>query len=487
MRTVVVGARLASARDIVDARHLPEAGTVTLVAEHGVITGIHPTGSPPPGGDAVIDAAGLLALPGMHDHHLHLLATAAALASVDCSPAAVRARGSLTALLADADAQITEGRGTKARWLRGVGFEETGAVVLDRHALDAAVPHRPVRVQHRSGAMWVLNSLALGLLPPLPHSADVERDATGRPTGRLFRLDALVGAAAGREAPDIAAVGALLSSYGVTGVTDATPDLDDDTIALLDRATLDGAVPQAVTLLGAPLPGHDRIEPWRGPGRGRLRAGPWKIHLHDHDLPAFDDLAAEVAHAHDAGRPVAVHCVTRESLILTLAALQDRGPLPGDRIEHASVVPPEVNDWMYTLGVRVITQPGFVAERGDHYLTSVDPVDRPHLYRYRSLLAAGIPVAPSSDAPYTSPNPWAAVEAASTRTAPSGAVLSPAESVPAAVALDGYLSAADDPGGAVRTLAVGAPADLCLVHPANDGGPPEVCMTLAAGVVVHAG
>lgn len=480
MRTVVVGAHLESSHDVMVTRHRPRTSAVTLIAEDGVITAVHPTSGPAPGGDAVIDATGLLALPGLHDHHLHLLATAAALDSVDCGPGAVRSRGSLGALLADADARIPE-----ERWLRGVGFEETGDAVLDRDALDAVVPGRPVRVQHRSGAMWVLNSIALRLLPPLPHSADVERDASGRPTGRLFRLDSLVAAAAGRRAPDLAAVGALLSSYGVTGVTDATPGLDDDTIALLDAATRDGALPQSVTLLGAPLHGHDRIEPWGRPGRGRLHTGPWKIHLHDHDLPAFDDLAAEVTRAHDAGRPVAVHCVTREALILTLAALQDRGPLPGDRIEHASIVPPEVREWMSSLRVRVVTQPGFVAERGDHYLARVDPVDVPHLYPYASLLAAGIPTAPSSDAPYTSANPWAAILAASTRTAPSGTVLSPDESASGAVALGGYLSAADDPGGAARVLAVGAPADLCLVHPGIDNGPPEVCMTIAAGSVVH--
>ena len=40
-------------------------------------------------GDLVLDAAGGALLPGLHDHHLHLMAMAAALESVPCGPPAV--------------------------------------------------------------------------------------------------------------------------------------------------------------------------------------------------------------------------------------------------------------------------------------------------------------------------------------------------------------------------------------------------------------
>ena len=51
-------------------------------------------------------------------------------------------------------------------------------------------PACPVRVQHRTGAMWVLNSAALAAtgLADLDDPG-VERDADGRATGRLYRLD----------------------------------------------------------------------------------------------------------------------------------------------------------------------------------------------------------------------------------------------------------------------------------------------------------
>ena len=71
------------------------------------------------------------------------------------------------------------------------------------------------------------------------------------------------------------------------------------------------------------------------------------------------------ASAHAAGRPVAVHCVTRVQLVLTLAALDAAGRLPGDRIEHGAVIPAESLPDLR--GLTVVTQPHFVAERGEQY------------------------------------------------------------------------------------------------------------------------
>jgi predicted amidohydrolase YtcJ len=151
-------------------------------------------------------------------------------------------------------------------------------------------------------------------------------------------------------------------------------------------------------------------------------------------------------------------------LVLTLAALEEVGPVPGDRIEHGSVVPPELFETLRRLGVRVVTQPTFVTDRGDEYLAEVDPDDQPHLYRYASLLVAGIPTAPSSDAPFGDPDPWRTMAAARDRRTPSGKVVGADERVSTAVVLAGFLAPLDDPGGPPRRIEPGAPADLCLLH-----------------------
>ena len=361
--------------------------------------------------DEVVDGRGGALVPGLHDHHVHLLALAAARASVDC-------RGGLEALA---------GHGMPGTWVRAVGATES----VDRHALDRIVDDRPVRVQHRSGALWMLNSAALREVERvLSDSPDVERDDGGRPTGRLWRYDQRLRPALPSRPPDLAAVGRELTSYGVTGVTDAPPGLVDPA----PFATLS----QHVTLLG------DR-----------------KVLLRDHDLPDFDDLAETVRRQHRRGRPVAVHCVTRESLVLTLAVLDEVGVLPGDRIEHAAVVPPGTAPWLARLGVRVVTQPGFLADRGHDYRRDVAPDDLAHLYPFASLLAAGVPTVASSDAPYGPLDPWQVIRAARDRLDPTGVVVGPEERVAAATALAGYL---DDPDGRARRVVVGAPADLCLLH-----------------------
>ena len=195
-----------------------------------------------------------------------------------------------------------------------------------------------------------------------------------------------------------------------------------------------------------------------------LSAGPYKIVLADSGLPRYDELTDRIRAAHAAGRPVAVHCVTREALVLLLAALGEAGPRPGDRIEHAALVPAELVPDLARLGVRVVTQPGFLAHRGDDFLRDLRPDDRPDLYRCATLRQAGIPVALSSDAPYGPLDPWAVIAAAAGRRTPSGQVAGPGERITFGQALDAYLAPPGDPGGAPRRVRPGMTADLVVLH-----------------------
>ena len=58
-------------------------------------------------GEATIDAGGGALLPGLHDHHIHLNATAAAMASLRCGPPEVTSREALAAALTAAGFRIT--------------------------------------------------------------------------------------------------------------------------------------------------------------------------------------------------------------------------------------------------------------------------------------------------------------------------------------------------------------------------------------------
>jgi predicted amidohydrolase YtcJ len=155
--------------------------------------------------------------------------------------------------------------------------------------------------------------------------------------------------------------------------------------------------------------------------------------------------------------------VTRVALVLALAAWDEIGPRPGDRVEHGGVVPPELAERLAALGLVVVTQPAFVRDRGDRYLREVDPDDVAHLYPCGRLLAAGVGVGGSTDAPFGDPDPWRAIATAIDRRTAAGHVLGPYDRVPPRRALDLFLGALDDPAGPPRRPAAGAPADLCLL------------------------
>ena len=418
--------------------------------------------------DEVVGGAGGALLPGLHDHHIHLLALAAARRSVRVGPPEVVDEQGFVAVLRAADEALPPGS-----WLRAVGYHESVAGFLDRDRLDGVVGARSVRVQHRSGALWVLNSSALRALG---------EDPVG--DGRRFGADDWLRDRLPRdEPPDLAAVGRELSSYGVTGVTDATPFGRGDGFEVLAAARAQRHLPQVVQVTGGPgLAGAEAPT-------GLLR-GPVKLLLADHDLPSVEQLVLWITEAHRHGRPVAVHCVTREALALALAGWHEAGAARGDRVEHGAVVDGALAQQLASLGVTVVTQPGFVAERGDRYLEDVEPADRPHLWPCRSLLDAGVRVGAGTDAPFGHPDPWRAVRAATNRRTAGGRVLGASEAVDPRSALALFLADLTDPGGPPRRVRRGLPADLCLLDaPLEevllDPSAEHVVLTVQGGEIVH--
>ena len=289
-------------------------------------------------------------------------------------------------------------------WLRVVGFHEATMGELNRDRLDALVPTAPVRVQHATGALWVLNSPALRAAHIEELDVDgAERDVTGRLTGRLYGVDDALGGRVPRVPVDVGVVGAELAALGITGVTDLTPMTDRSTVELLAGSVLAGDFPLDVTITGG-LDLPDGATP-------DLRRGPVKLMAADHALPTPDALAADIASAHRRGRPVAVHCASHAGLVIALVALEEAGPREGDRMSTA-VITVELIHRLGDLGVVVVTQPSFVLERGDRYLREVAKDEHADLWRCGTLVEAGVGVSAGSDAPYGDPDPWKSIAAA---------------------------------------------------------------------------
>jgi predicted amidohydrolase YtcJ len=414
----------------------------------------------PQAGEPVAEANCGLLLPGLHDHHIHVAALAASLSSVRCGPPEVTSREELATALA----QPGEG------WLRGIGYHESVAGMLDAETLDAMNCERPLRIQHRSGRMWFFNSAGLDqILERASAPSGLEREG-GRFTGRLFDADAWLRSALISAPPSFRAVGTMLAQAGVTGLTDMSVGNDPAMAHYFAGEYAAGALPQRVLLAGTL--GLVAVEE---PG---ISIGPAKLHLHEAQLPSLGDALAFIGDAHAQARAVAIHCVTEVELVFALALLRGAGAERGDRIEHASVAPDSAVAEIADLGLAVVSQPHFIAERGDLYRRDVDPADQPFLYRLRTFLDAGVSLAGGSDAPFGSADPWAAMAAAVSRRTAGGAIISETEALTPEEALDLYLC---EPQALHRrrSIAVGAAADLCLL----DRPWAEACKALSADLV----
>ncbi len=413
------------------------SGVADLRIDNGVIAAIGQLEPRP--GEPVLDLCGAAALPGLNDHHIHLMAYAAALESLRCGPPEVNNARQLIECLADAEPNASG-------WIRGTGYHESVAGDIDRHWLDRNLPDVPIRIQHRSGRLWILNSAGLQRIA-LARLSHQYPPPCG--DGRFFDQDTRLARLWGCAPPPVARASRRLAAFGVTGVTDLTPSNDTEAAALFERLQKTDQLRQAVRVGGTLSMRH-------------ALAGPTKVHLHESSLPDFDTLCELMATSHGRGRELAVHCVTEVELVFALAAFRVAAVRRGDRIEHASVTPPALLPQIRELGLAVVTQPNFVAERGDAYLRDLSANEQPWLYRCRSFLDNRIPLAAGSDAPFGHPDPWRAMRAAVERRTAAGKPLGEAEALTPEQALSLFLGSLRQPATA-RRIEVGAPADLCLL------------------------
>ena len=125
-------------------------------------------------------------MPGFNDAHVHIGAAGRDWVAVRLN--GVKSVAELQARLAEGVAQRKQGE-----WITGSGWDHTfwpDKKFPNRQELDAVSPKNPVVLTHISGHVAVANSLALQLAginkaTPNPAGGEIERDATGEPTGML--------------------------------------------------------------------------------------------------------------------------------------------------------------------------------------------------------------------------------------------------------------------------------------------------------------
>jgi predicted amidohydrolase YtcJ len=459
---------------------LPGRGMSDLRIDGAYITGIARQLKRVPG-EAVVEAGGHSLIRGLHDHHIHLFATAAARASLQCGPPEVRDEQGLRQAIASCP-------GAAGDWIRGVGFHESVCERLDRHWLDAVCPERPVRIQHRSGMLWVLNSCAITQLrlaggEPLPPGAGI--DVNGEPDGRFLGLDQWLGERIPQSWPSLGELSTQLARFGVTGVTDAGVGNGRSVWNALQEACTRGELVQRLLVMG-----NEELNGLVATGPARIEVGPLKIYLRETQFPDLESLVRRMRAARTHGRAIAVHCVTRAELAFAIAAFDEAGSVSGDRIEHAAIADDEAIRELARLGITVVTQPQFIAERGTQYLADVDREDHELLYRGAGFLRQGVALAAGSDAPYGGVDPWSAMRAAIARRTCEGVLIGACEALELQQAFMLFSGDPGLPGSTVRGPAVGDVADLCLLdlpRLANvaDLHARHVRLTVCAGRIVH--
>lgn len=459
-----------------------------------------------------IDCRGRTVLPGFHDAHMHLLAYASNLNSLDCSPKAVTDIGDIQRSIR----QRVQER-PKGSWIKGWGYNEFQLAEgrhPNRHDLDSAAPEHPARLVHRSGHASVLNSLAMRLVgmdsgTAEPPGSMIDRDlSSGEPTGLLYEMEGWLNERVPQPSYDEIADGVkkasnILSSSGITYIQDATPSNGPRQGELLYALQREGLLLQGVTMM-AGRHGLSQLLEQQSILRNsnQLRVGALKILLDrttGRVYPSHDELMEHLQWAREIGAQVALHAVEVETLEVAVEALEraqsrSEGPARRDRIEHASVCPPELARRIEKLRAIVVTQPSFVYHNGDRYLAQVEDKDQRWLYPLRTLSTTGVICAGSSDAPVAPPDPLTAIYAAATRRTAQGHVLHASECIGVKQALEMYTQNAAFSAGLeseIGSITSGKRADIVMLDrditavPIDEVMLTEVTMTIIGGKVVY--
>jgi predicted amidohydrolase YtcJ len=477
--------------------------TAMTIDEQGRIVQTYGRGDNPPRGDYRENGRGRTIVPGMIDAHAHVMALGLGELSLDLS--GTRSLNEALARLAEYSAANPDrpwivGRGWNQE-LWGLGRFPTAA------ELDAVVSDRPVWLERVDGHAGWANSLALQTAGVTATTADPAGGKVERITGGRQPAGVLVDAAMPLVASKIPAPRAndrdlafyeaqeLLLRHGVTAVADMGTSIED--WMTFRRAGDAGRLRVRIMSYAASVPemmliGGDGPTPWLY--QDRLRMGGLKLYL-DGALgsrgaklkaPYADDpgntglwqtdgtaLRNNMSRAAMEGYQVAVHAIgdaANAEVLDAIAELSD--DYKGDRrwrIEHAQIVDPADIPRFGQHGVIASMQP--VHQTSDRLMAEarLGPARLDGAYAWRSIHAAGAPLAFGSDAPVEVPDPFAGMAVAISREDEKGEPFGgwhPLETVTREQALAAYTAGAAYAGfaeGRFGRLVPGERADFLVL------------------------
>lgn len=476
------------------------------------------------------DLGGRTVIPGFIDTHMHPLILSELRSSIPCMPPEIRSIRAMTEALKAAGEAAPE-----AAWIEGWGYDESKLAegrAPNRQDLDRVSLSRPVRVLRSDLHSCSVNSRALALAgiteeTPDPPGGIICRDPQGTPTGVLVEsAAALVRAvmpqdSAEERAASVTALTQRFSPLGLTGVVEIMAHATED-LPCLAQALQNGFRQRlavyctwpSVKASGVDLPPFHRQ-------RSALQINGLKLFLdgsisghtaymetpypgtEDRGFPvgSREDLLEAYAYARTRNLQLAVHAMGDAAIRLVVDVFKDQAPWvtdgPSVRIEHASVLNPDLLADIQAAGIGLTQQIIFLYSEYDSYRQHLDDDRLSRTYGVRSAYEATERFALSSDSPATlwsvAEDVFVSIQAAVTRRAAEGQPINPAEAVtvPQAVLLytrrAALLSRFTDCG----SLTPGNCADFLVLDRDIFAIPPEtlsqtrVLMTVIGGEVVY--
>jgi predicted amidohydrolase YtcJ len=482
----------------------------------------------------VVELEGRSLLPGFVDAHCHLGSLGMSMVSIDCKAPGMQSIEALKKAVYERAQRQPPGT-----WIRGRGYDQS-RLAERRHPnrldWDEVAPDHPVLFTRTCGHIASVNSRALAAATiddatPDPPGGRYDRTG-GRNLGVAYetaqtplQFAGLPTVAEYREALQradrayLAAGGTSVHDAGglIGQAFTACQDVVEDAtirIRIYAFATVNSRHHPAMGVINAGLRS--------GLGDTRLKLGAFKVmtdgsssgptaatrapytsNCQDHGILYWsqDDLDDLLGTAHRLGFQCTVHAVGDRAIEQTLDALaraQGVHPRQGlrHRIEHCAICPPDLQDRVVAQGIVPAMQPAFFWEFGDGYIRNYGQHRADVMFPARSLVARGVRVAGSSDAPVTHYAPLFGIEQALTRATMDGQVCGPDEAVDLATAIrmhtsnGAYASFEENLKGSIE---VGKLADLVALAddiarvPVKDLRHLPVAMTVVGGEVAYEG
>jgi len=431
---------------------LPRAQAVAIIGERIVAVGSQADVQGWRGASTrVIDADGMLVLPGFNDAHVHFVSGGQQLDAVDLNDAT-----SAEEFVKRVAQQAS--KTPKKQWITGGDWDETKwspAQLPTKEMIDAVTPDNPVFLNRYDGHMSLANSIALRLAgvtasTPDPPGGSIVRDAQGNPTGALkdAAMDYVF-----KVIPPLShdqrlhAVQRALShaaSLGVTSVQDMNPEYADIAVysELLDRGQLTARIYAAPLItqvddqvkigirraFGSP---YLRIGALKGYADGSLGSAtayffePFVDQPNNHGL--LSDEMHPISLMHDrmmkadaAGLQLCTHAIGDAGISAILDIYGDLVKVHGKadrrfRIEHAQHMAAKDFARFADLGVIASVQPYHAIDDGRWAEKRIGHDRASRTYAFRTFLNDGVRLAFGTDWNVAPLNPMLTLYAATTR------------------------------------------------------------------------